>query len=82
MTAGNGATPDLRLTVQQGVAYHALQRTIAVLRGDAKMLQQIGETEIAQAFLGMASIAEGSCDKYLAATQRTIIPAGGLLVGR
>ena len=32
--------------------------------------------------LGGAAIMEGAGDKYLADTQRTIIPAGGVLVPR
>lgn len=79
MTAGNGAAPQLRLTLQQGMAYHALMRNIASLRGDAKLLQDFGEGMIAKAFLGTAAILEGATEKYLQDTQRTIIPAGGLV---
>jgi hypothetical protein len=78
---GNSAS-EIRLSLPQGVAFHALQRNIAALRGDAQLLQNCGEMEIAKAFLGTASLLEGACEKYLADTQRTIIPAGGLVVPR
>ena len=80
MTAGNGAAPQLRMTLPQGVAFHALQRNIALLRGDAQLLQNCGEREIAKAFLGTASILEGSLEKYLQDTQRAVVLAPGGLV--
>lgn len=76
---GNGAG-QLRLTLPQGIAFHALQRNIASLRGDAQLLQNCGEGEIAKAFLGTASLLEGACDKYLQDTQGRIIAPGGLVV--
>ena len=79
---GNGAAPPLRMTLPQGIAFHALQRNIASLRGDAQLLQTAGETEIAKAFLGHAAMLEGACDKYVMDTQRKVIPGAGLVVDR
>lgn len=80
MSAGNGEAPRLRLTLQQGMAFHALQRNIASLRGDAQLLQDFGEKDIAKVFLGCAALMEGATEKYLQDTQRTVIPTGGGLV--
>lgn len=80
MVNGNGEAPKLRLTLQQGMAFHSLQRNIASLRGDAQLLQDFGEKEIAKVFLGCAALMEGATEKYLQDTQRTIIPIGGALV--
>lgn len=82
VNGGNGAAPQLRLTLPQGVAFHALQRNIASLRGDAQLLQSCGEMEIRKAFLGTAALLEGALEKYVGDTQRTIIPAGGIVVPR
>ncbi len=70
---------QLRLTLQQAMAYHALLRNIAMLRGDATLLQDFGEKEIAKALVGVAALLEGATQKYLEDTQRTVIPVGGLV---